>query len=84
MNHFFHRTLYHANFTPTSKLLRTPTRNAHIAGRALRKAHERIGYYLATQYLSQILGLEMYDIPHVQGHATDGQLSWEAGEGSVR
>lgn len=35
-------------------------------------AHSTIGAYLATEFVSQIIGLETYDIPHVQGHTTTG------------
>jgi uracil phosphoribosyltransferase/phosphoserine phosphatase len=62
----------HATDKNARKLLQTPTRDKKNAGHDLRKHHERIGYYLATEFLSEVLGVEEYDIPHVQGKPTDG------------
>lgn len=56
----------------SAKLLMTPTRNAAIGGPALRKAHRRIGWYLATEFVSNAIGLEEYTLPHVLGRATIG------------
>jgi uracil phosphoribosyltransferase len=39
---------------------------------ARHKAHERVGFYLATEYLSEIIGLEEVEIQHVQDKPTDG------------
>jgi len=50
----------------------TSTRDADVAGPALREAHFRVGRYLATEFLTTIVGLERYRIPHVQGYHTDG------------
>ena len=58
--------------TEAGKLLMTPMRNAKIAGVALRESHRRIGWYLAHQFVSQIIGLEEFDIEHVQGHTVTG------------
>ncbi|KAF4624397.1 hypothetical protein G7Y89_g13771 [Cudoniella acicularis] len=58
--------LTHATDTPAALLLMTPTRDSRVSGPALRDAHAKIGSYLATQYLSDPLGLEEYEIPHVQ------------------
>ena len=55
-----------------AKLLMTPTRDATVAGPALRKAHRRVGWYLATEFLGSVLGLEEHPIPHVQGHSASG------------
>ncbi|CAG8380861.1 unnamed protein product, partial [Penicillium salamii] len=55
-----------------AKLLMTPMRDAAIAGPALRDAHSLVGWYLAVEFCTQILGTETYHIPHVQGHQTDG------------
>ena len=55
-----------------AKLLMTSTRDAGVAGAALRTAHGNIGYYLATEFVTDIIGLEEYPIPHVQGHQTNG------------
>lgn len=48
----------------------TPTRNANLNGPALRDAHRRIGLFLAIRYMSELVGLEEYMMPHVQGHPT--------------
>jgi uracil phosphoribosyltransferase/phosphoserine phosphatase/adenylate kinase len=58
--------------TRTAKLLATATRDAALRGHQLRTAHEEIGYYLAVEYLSDIVGVEEIDITHVQGQRTDG------------
>ncbi|KAF8138670.1 uracil phosphoribosyltransferase-domain-containing protein [Boletus edulis] len=62
----------HATSKSAAKLLMTPTRNATIAGPALRDAHRRVGWYLAMEFLADLIGLEEYRIPHVQGHQTEG------------
>lgn len=56
----------------SAKLLMTPTRNAEIRGAALRTAHRRIGWYLATEFVTDVIGLEKYTLPHVLGRATIG------------
>jgi uracil phosphoribosyltransferase len=50
----------------------TPMRDATVAGPRLREAHWFVGWYLATELLSEVLGVEEYPIPHVQGHMTSG------------
>lgn len=55
-----------------AKVLMTPTRDAGVAGPALRTAHGNVGWYLATEFVTDIIGLEEYGIPHVQGHQTNG------------
>ncbi|KAH0566009.1 hypothetical protein GP486_000600 [Trichoglossum hirsutum] len=68
----------HATDRNAAKLLMTPTRDAKVAGPALRKAHRRVGVYLATEFLADMIGIEEYPIPHVQGHHTSGyRLSHE-------
>lgn len=62
----------HATDRPSAKLMTTPTRDATISGPALREAHRRIGWYLATEFITSLVGLEEYSIPHVQGHKTVG------------
>ncbi|TGJ75305.1 hypothetical protein E0Z10_g11020 [Xylaria hypoxylon] len=62
----------HATGNNVAKLLMTPTRDANISGPNLRKAHQRIGWFLATGFLTDLVGLEEYTIPHVQGHQTRG------------
>lgn len=62
----------HATDENAAKLLMTPTRDAALAGPALREAHRQVGWYLATEFLADVIGLEKYPISHVQGHHTDG------------
>ncbi|OHF02739.1 uracil phosphoribosyltransferase [Colletotrichum orchidophilum] len=64
--------LLHATDRNAAKLLMTPTRDASVAGPCLRAAHGHVGRYLATEFLTELLGLEAYPIHHVQGHTTDG------------
>jgi uracil phosphoribosyltransferase/phosphoserine phosphatase/adenylate kinase len=61
-----------------SKLLMTPMRDSRYQGPRLREAHRKAGAYLATEYLTTLVGLETYPVPHVQGHDVDGyRLSHE-------
>jgi len=62
----------HATARTAAKLLMTPTRDAKMAGPALREAHRRVGWYLATEFVADVIGMEEYPIPHVQGHQTSG------------
>ncbi|KFY21495.1 hypothetical protein V493_07358 [Pseudogymnoascus sp. VKM F-4281 (FW-2241)] len=62
--------LIHATNSSASKLLTTQTRDSTGAGPALREAHRRIGWYLAVEFISKVIGLESYEIPHVQGGHT--------------
>ena len=62
----------HATNKNAAKLLATQTRDANIAGPALRKAHRRVGWYLATEFLADRIGLQAYVIPHVQSSKTIG------------
>lgn len=62
----------HSTDKNAAKLLMTPMRDANIAGPALREAHRRVGQYLATEFLADVIGIEEYPIPHVQGHQTSG------------
>jgi uracil phosphoribosyltransferase/phosphoserine phosphatase len=66
--------VFHATARGAAKLLMTPTRDSRVFGPSLRKAHARVGWYLATEFLADhaVIGLEEYDIPHVQGHTTSG------------
>ena len=57
---------------PAARLLATPMRDSAIFGPALRAAHRRAGAYLATEYLSEIIGLEKCPITHVLGRETRG------------
>jgi uracil phosphoribosyltransferase len=68
----------HATDRNAAKLLMTPMRDAKVAGPVLREAHRRVGWYLATEFLADIIGIEKYPIPHVQGYDTSGyRLSHE-------
>ena len=67
-----HSALWQATGKHSAKLLMSPTRNALIAGPALRKAHSDIGSYLAWEFLSGALGIEEYQMQHVQGHTISG------------
>jgi phosphoserine phosphatase len=62
----------HATNRGAAKLLMTPMRDATISDPALREAHRHVGWYLATEFLTQVIGLEEYPIQHVQGHTTTG------------
>lgn len=62
----------HATDRKAAKLLMTPMRNATNAGPVLREAHRRVGWYLATEFLGDVINIEEYPIPHVQGHQTSG------------
>ncbi|KAJ5801755.1 uncharacterized protein N7518_003823 [Penicillium psychrosexuale] len=62
----------HATDRPAAKLLMTPMRDASVSGPALRDAHRRVGWYLGTEFCTQIIGIESRPITHVQGHQTDG------------
>ncbi|RYP65667.1 hypothetical protein DL769_006246 [Monosporascus sp. CRB-8-3] len=55
-----------------ARLLMTPTRDSRVSGPQLREAHHRVGRYLAVEYVAEVLGVEEYSIPHVQGHQTGG------------
>ncbi|SPJ78848.1 related to 2-3-cyclic-nucleotide 3-phosphodiesterase [Fusarium torulosum] len=64
--------LLQATEKAAAKILMAPMRDAAVAGPSLREAHANVGRYLATEYVSQLIGLEEYDIAHVQGHSTTG------------
>ena len=57
---------------PITQLLKTAMRNASVAGPALREVHRRVGWYLASEYLTGVIGLEEVPIEHVQGSKTIG------------
>ncbi|KAK7432873.1 hypothetical protein QQZ08_000736 [Neonectria magnoliae] len=71
--------VFHATGRNVAKLLMTPTRNASVSGPDLRAAHNPVGSYLAQEFLSEMIGVDEYLMPHVQGHETSGyRLSNEA------
>ena len=55
-----------------AKLLATSMRDAAVAGPDLREAHRRVGWYLANEFLADVMGLEQCPIRHVLGHQTKG------------
>jgi hypothetical protein len=55
-----------------AKLLMAPIRDATVTDPALRAAHRRVGWYLATEFQTEVIGVEKYPIPHVQGSRTSG------------
>ncbi|EFE39764.1 hypothetical protein TRV_05500 [Trichophyton verrucosum HKI 0517] len=64
--------LIHATEKNVAKLLMTQMRNANVAGPHLCRAHMSVGKYLAIEFLSDVIGVEEYSIPHVLGHETNG------------
>ncbi|KAF4500717.1 PRTase [Fusarium agapanthi] len=64
--------IFDATHKAAAKLLMSPMRDAAVSGPMLRHAHANVGRYLATEYVSELIGLEDYAIPHVQGHNTTG------------
>ncbi len=61
----------HATHQPGARVLASRTRDATVAGPQLREAHREIGRYLATEFVTRIIGLDAYAVPHVQGGQTD-------------
>jgi adenylate kinase/phosphoserine phosphatase len=61
----------HATHKRSAKLLMTPTRDASNRSHVLRQTHQRVGNYLAMEYVSDIIGLEEVEIQHVQGREGD-------------
>lgn len=55
-----------------AKLLATPMRDAANAGPALRAAHRQVGWYLAIEHVTGMIGLEHRPIQHVLGRAETG------------
>ncbi|KXG51995.1 uncharacterized protein PGRI_082790 [Penicillium griseofulvum] len=62
----------HATDRPGVRCLMTQMRDASISGPALRDVHRRVGWYLGMEFCTQIIGIESYPIPHVEGHQADG------------
>ncbi|KAI9677176.1 MAG: hypothetical protein M1829_002750 [Trizodia sp. TS-e1964] len=62
----------HATEKNAAKLFMTPMRDESISGPLLRKYHRSVGYYLANEYLSEVIGIEEYPIRHVQGYWISG------------
>ena len=64
--------VHHATDQNGTKLLMTPMRDANVCGPALRESHRRVGNYLATEFLTRVVGIEEFSISHVQGYHTSG------------
>ena len=62
----------HATEKSAAKLLMTRMRDANVAGPLLREAHQKAGWYLATEFLADVIGTEEYSITHVQGYGISG------------
>ncbi|RKK48836.1 hypothetical protein BFJ66_g7382 [Fusarium oxysporum f. sp. cepae] len=63
---------YDATNKAASNILMSPMRSAAVSGPMLRAANANVGRYLATEYVSKLIGLEEFTISHVQGHQTTG------------
>lgn len=64
--------VFDAGNRAAAKLLATPMRNSAVAGPVLREAHQRVGHYLAIEFVANAIGVEECQIPHVLGHHTSG------------
>lgn len=64
--------IVHATEKNAAKLIATPMRDAATAGPMLRKAHRRAGWYLAHEFLLDVIGIEECPVTHVLGHNTTG------------
>ena len=63
---------FYAGDRKMTKLLATSMRDAAVAGPDLREAHRRVGWYLANEFLTNVIGLEQCLIRHVLGRETRG------------
>ncbi|PPJ59495.1 hypothetical protein CBER1_10010 [Cercospora berteroae] len=64
--------LHSAGDKNAARILMSATRDATVSGRTLQEAHRKIGWYLATEYLPDLIGLESFKMSHVQGGYTAG------------
>ncbi|KAI3326546.1 uracil phosphoribosyltransferase-domain-containing protein [Xylariaceae sp. AK1471] len=60
----------HATGRAAAKLLIVPTHHVSVGIPGLREAYRHIGWFLTTEFLTKLVGLEEYTIPHIQGHQT--------------
>ncbi|KAH7204647.1 heterokaryon incompatibility protein-domain-containing protein [Fusarium oxysporum] len=74
---------YDATNKAASNILMSPMRSAAVSGPMLREAHANVGRYLATEYVSKLIGLEGFTISHVQGHQTTGHRLRNEAETSI-
>lgn len=65
-------TFHVATDMNSAKLLMAPMRDASVAGPSLREAHRRAGWYLAVQFVTEVIGMEEYSISHVGGTTAVG------------
>ncbi|KAK5998992.1 hypothetical protein PT974_01377 [Cladobotryum mycophilum] len=64
----FQLQILHATNKNASKLLRAPTRDGSLFGPTLRRAHHEVGRYLATEFVSEVVGVKEFPLRDVQGH----------------
>ncbi|KAF2010838.1 hypothetical protein BU24DRAFT_444083 [Aaosphaeria arxii CBS 175.79] len=64
--------ILHMTDRHAAKMLMTPMRDATVSGPSLRVAHVQAGRFLAHHLVAEMIGIEEYPIPHVQGHNTSG------------
>lgn len=77
--HYNRLQFLHATDNSGAKILATPMRDAGIAGPALRKAHHQVGFYLAIEFMTDLIGLEKNPVTHVLGSSVSGyRLSHES------
>jgi hypothetical protein len=57
-----------------AKLLATPMRDIAAAGSNLSEAHRCARWYLAIEFLADVMGLEQFSIRHVLAHQTGGYI----------
>lgn len=57
---------------PAARLLQTPMSNVAFSGLALQAVHKKVGWFLATEHVTEAIGLEEFSISHVQGGSTAG------------
>lgn len=62
----------HATDKNATKLLATKMRDAAVAGPSLRQAHRQAGWYLGTEFVANVIGLEKSSIQHVLNRPTSG------------
>lgn len=62
----------HATNKTAAKLLAADSRNVDIHGLNLHRVHRKIGWYLATEYVSEMVGVEAFDMVSAQKQTTDG------------
>ncbi|USW54811.1 Putative phosphoribosyltransferase [Septoria linicola] len=62
--------LQSASSKTAAKVLMSATRDANVYGRALQEEHRKIGWYLTTEYVKELIGLEQFKRSHVHGGHT--------------